>query len=405
MEHAEIEKVLQKISSVFLVKTKHTESDPEYHVGQTHKVVEKLSELANQCPDLLARLTDDIQAVPVKDISKRHDVENIGSSAGVCLEYVKEGLLEKTGTSTETVELANRFFEIVLRQAKDICQQYDEVRDENGNETATDIQNQYLERIQDFFNDSANDLNLRIKMAQEAAATASAEASKASDAADQAQKGAQAAETASQNAVEQASGILPNMLTILGIFVAIIFAVVACYLSIVLAQHGEGSATVMQSRPLEFAKYLLMGHISLGVIFLLLYLVSKFTPYSLASSCSRFEPQQDTSAEEQNNARSTCDCSKCKNKCSAPAHLRLRYPYVYGFNLAFAIGYAVLWLWQVVNVYYRTALNNAVAKAPFLMALIFIVAGLIPVIALMRIFRRGRVSSNPSSLKDKEENK
>lgn len=72
-----------------------------------------------------------------------------------------------------------------------------------------------------------------------------------------------------EDTADEAKSLIPNMLTILGIFVAIVIAVVACYLSVLINAHSGNSESI------SLVTCLLMGHILGNIIFLLLYFISK----------------------------------------------------------------------------------------------------------------------------------
>lgn len=89
-----------------------------------------------------------------------------------------------------------------------------------------------------------------------------------------------AAEARVNIAVSSTNNLIPNMLTSLGIFVTIIVAIMALYLSNVL-QISSLEFAVPQMR---YARYVLSGQITFNTIFLLLYFISKLTGKSLRAS-------------------------------------------------------------------------------------------------------------------------
>lgn len=152
--------------------------------------------------------------------------------------------------------------------------------------------------------------------------------------AEEAVSSAKDAVNAATEAKHTANGIMPNVLTALGVFSAIIIAVVACYLSLLLGQHFT------DARPLNLAICLLMGHILLNVIFLLLYLISKLSNYSLACTCSE-------TGEKDCSKRSSAKCNDCRWQNKA----WLRYPYLILLNTVFVYAYVLLGVWNLLRTY------------------------------------------------------
>lgn len=145
---------------------------------------------------------------------------------------------------------------------------------------------------------------------------------------------ARKAEESAKDAKHTADGIMPNVLTTLGVFSAIIIAVVACYLSLLLGQHFT------DARPLNLVLCLLMGHILLNVIILLLYLISKLSNYSLACTCSE-------TGEKDCSKRPSEKCNYCRWQNKA----WLRYPYMILLNAVFVYAYILLGVWNLLRTY------------------------------------------------------
>ncbi|MDR3149261.1 MAG: hypothetical protein LBT88_04510 [Oscillospiraceae bacterium] len=72
---------------------------------------------------------------------------------------------------------------------------------------------------------------------------------------------------------DQANNILTHVMTVLGIFVGIIIAVVTVYLSGVL----DFSASSTPYSPIAFARLILMGQICLNIIFFFMYMLGRIT--------------------------------------------------------------------------------------------------------------------------------
>lgn len=144
-------------------------------------------------------------------------------------------------------------------------------------------------------------------------------------------------------AKKNVDSLLPNVLTILGIFVAIIIAVVAAYLSVILLQEKVGAGiTVFHT----VVTCVLLGHVLLNLIFLFIYLISRMTTFTLACYCVRGKHS---------------DCTKCdKNeRCSWWNRLWFRYPYVVLFNAICIIAYFALGIWRIVSEYIGSEIDMA----------------------------------------------
>lgn len=425
MAFKEVEKNLQAITRRYLQTTRHAANDGNYQKWQFRNVAEALASQSKDTPQLLEILDSGVSVVPAMSEITRAHMENIGTSSVLCLDYLACVGPEEIIITEDLRKLIQKFFEKAIEQAKKACVHYDQAASPSPEQLT------YEKRLIGFFEESVNDIEKRRKLvekdleaaehaaaqakaaaelaqriadsakteaniATQAANAASEASTKAQQNADTAQKtigsvqkianeakkNAKSALESSQHAEEQASALIPNMLTVLGIFVGIIIAVVACYLSILLAPNGADATNGIYSRPFEFMQFLLMGHVMLGVVFLLLYLVSKLTSHTLTCPCKRFK--RDATSSDTSNF----NCSECEKKCSSPARLRLRYPYVFGINLVFTIGYCCLGLWQIINVYYRRDLDNLIANYPLPSLLGFVGLAIIPVIVICVVFKR-----------------
>ncbi len=417
---------LQAIAWRSLTTTEHTENSCDIHREQIVKIADDLRTLNKKPEELLREIRKPHSIVRSNvDISRRSEIENLGRSSVRCQAELKKHPEYLEAYEQDFVDVMFAFFEEAAVQAENVCDAFSiavsvrKICDESittlnqyGQEIISDIKTKKedvenavlaaqvaLEKA----NKAIEEANIAIstaKQAAEDASKASALAQSAGEAAKKAEASKNAVRKALKKATEDARGLLPNVLTILGIFVAIIFAIVACYLGIVLEEHSIAKSGVAYPKPLEYAKFLLMGHMALALVFLLLYLVSKFTPYSIASYCERFEskiPQKENEdVEIAPNTDAACDCSKCKHQCSGPRRLRLRYPYAVGFNFAFALGYGALWCWQLINVYFRDKVDdfiNCILKWKYwevgLIGLLLL--AFTPAVLLLIIFRKGKV--------------
>ncbi len=83
-------------------------------------------------------------------------------------------------------------------------------------------------------------------------------------------------------------GLIPSMLTSLGIFVTIIITVIALYISNILDKTGADFLFTQ----MKYGRYLLSGQITINTVFLLLYFISKLTGKSLNLSYRKY-PEED----------------------------------------------------------------------------------------------------------------
>lgn len=194
------------------------------------------------------------------------------------------------------------------------------------------------------------------------------------------------AQRAAEEAKNTADSIMPNMLTTLGVFIAIVIAVVGSYLSVLLTHHASQAST------LNTAMLLLMGHILLNIIFLLLYLITKMSAHTLACHCLVGDQM---------------DCQRCDPTLREHCHLRhklwLRYPYVVAMNGAFAAAYCALFIWYLAKHYFGAVIDQTLmcnlryaAAAVGAVALLTAVAGVV-------VFRF--LLCSPKSKADAVENK
>ena len=215
------------------------------------------------------------------------------------------------------------------------------------------------------------------KEAMAAANNAKETAEKIIEEAQKVQKAAEETQAAAEAAKNSAESMVPNMLTVLGIFVAIIIAVVAAYISILIGQHIEDSNLAS----LGLAAFLVLGHILTNIIFLLLYLISKLTKYTLACNCL---------VSKEN------DCTNCSSwyGCTWMNKLWRRYPYIIVLNAFFAVGYLMYGLWVFIQTYFRTDIDDFfLNNGEHVFWAVVIVMGIV-VIAAMILMNKFKGSDN-----------
>ena len=274
-------------------------------------------------------INDKSQIIPEGNVHK----EAIGFKAEMAKRGLKELLEATKGAAPDIGENANWMHQFLTDQSFQayVFQLLDFVTACVQSSLPSRKQIPSLEdRVKAAAQDNAKELEDEVEKAE--AARISAE--KAGEAAKEAQEAVEKAKTT-------ADSIMPNMLTTLGVFIAIVIAVVGCYLSVLLAHHAQDAKT------LNMVMILLMGHILLNIIFLLLYLISKMSAHSLACHCLIGDKM---------------DCQECdsmlREQCRLRHKLWLRYPYVVAMNGIFVVAYCMLGLWYLINHYFGDTVDQ-----------------------------------------------
>lgn len=291
--------------------------------------------------------------------------EHIGISANMCLKRLEENTDNiEDSQFYNFVQYIFRHIEAEARESLNV-KKTDKARLEDIKDHFRMYADEWLEEAKETFAqiqknlDEVQQENNKVKKIAKDAEKKFNEAVTVADdaktAAEDAKTEATTATVAAKSVKRTADGILPMMLTVLGVFVAIIVAVVACYLNIILMEQNVAKSGILPpSRPFDIFQFVLMGHIMLAVIFLLLYLVSKMTVFNLSCHCSAYDSlQQDGEKKFE-----VSDCSTCKVNCCLLIRFRRRYPYVYIINLVFLVVYVIIAIWQTVNIYCRDQLDK-----------------------------------------------
>lgn len=386
-----IQTELQVFAEDYLTRTSYGDSDPKYQEQQLTSVISCIRELHHKY-DLGGFSFDCIDLIP--DVVRSH-IWNIGKSATNCLQLLtsienryqldeilisitKDYLIEVTNQAKQTSQEVAEGVTTTVSPEKmtlDSLQEHiKELRRIQGELSAQLEKTRKLDEQAALDAESAkrtlSEANVHLFEVQKALDTANEKATNAVNSATEAEKQATAAktsadnaETTAKNAKTTADAVVPNMLAVLGIFVGIIIAIVACYLSVILAEQLDSK--VLLPLPVMFLRYLVMGHIALATIFLLLYLIAKLTSHSMTNRCNNFALMDDLP----NNA--TRECDKCKYRCSSVVRFRLQYTYIFAINVCFIIGYVVLIIWQIINVYFRSEFDRLITACPPLFWIIF----------------------------------
>ena len=124
-------------------------------------------------------------------------------------------------------------------------------------------------------------------------------------------------------AITDANSLTTNILTILGIFVSIIFIIVGGYFTVSIDNKAFTDITQV-----NLGRFVLMGQVLFNLIFSFMFMVSRLSSKSIAVDCRG------------------CEKSVCtNNKCSFIMKIWNKYPYVILFNFACLCGYVVFLAW------------------------------------------------------------
>lgn len=155
----------------------------------------------------------------------------------------------------------------------------------------------------------------------------------------------------SQTINKNAENIIPNMITTLGIFVSIIIAVVAVYLSDLISvqnknqtfnfiQEIAGSGAVQ----VYLGKHILSAHMLGNILFLLIFLVSRLTDRNILLSCNNYDKDKSILYD----GRELYPCANCKKKCSFLKRIYKKIPYMIFYNVFLILLYIALFIWYFI---------------------------------------------------------
>lgn len=202
-------------------------------------------------------------------------------------------------------------------------------------------------------------ISQNISSATAQAAEASKTAKKAISSATNAQNSAKNAKRSAEKAIKSANeitdkvkstiktadNIIPHMLTSLGIFVSIIIAVVAVYLSDLISISGnESSSPITQ---IDILRYAVSGQAIINIIFVMLYIISRLTDKSILLKCPTFKKDDAISKS----ANASCNHCKYKDKCKFPNKLWKKSTYMVAINYIFIVGYIIIFDWWYIEKY------------------------------------------------------
>lgn len=136
---------------------------------------------------------------------------------------------------------------------------------------------------------------------------------------------------------EKTNSLTTNILTVLGIFVAIIVVFISAYLSIILPEARGGLA----GHPIfvHLLYYAFVGHILFNLLFFLMFMISRLSHKNLSLACYGC-PENEYGV------------IVCKNeRCTMRTRAWRKYPYVVFANIMFISSYAIFFLaWYIEKI-------------------------------------------------------
>lgn len=429
------ELALQDFAEKTLCSTSYGSDCSNYQETQLNQVILKIDELFAEDTAVIHRFDQALLVPPITRINKTQ-MANIGVSATRCLQRLKAYKYENK-LSNSLYNIVDAYLRQVAVQAQSAYKkQAEKLAEEQEPETLeqrvvrllteyandfdsiqksliSDVENAKsisaaaqksaadVQRLSDDVNkavvEARNYAELAKKTADNAKETATTaeklattvrnSINTANETVEKAKSDLEKAEKELEKAEKTADNIMPNMLTVLSIFVGAVIAVVACYLSFLLSSR-ETNEISRTSIPLGFMSLWMMGHIIIMIVFLFLYMTSKLTNRSLACRCSCFAGKKLDSSDESPispkpmvEAYHIPECAECQKCCGPLIRLKFCYPYFFWLNITFISGYVLIGIAHIVDLYYADFLNKLI-QSNWLSLSIF---GVIVIAALITI--------------------
>lgn len=163
---------------------------------------------------------------------------------------------------------------------------------------------------------------------------------------------------------DDANNVLSTVLTVLGIFVAIVIAFIGGYFSISASLESK----ISNIPQIQLAHFMLMGHVVINLIFMFMFMLARLSNKNLCVMCTNCTGHSDSSK-----------CHTCGCQCNWHHRLTRKYPYIVMTNWFFIVGYVVLFLWWYVDEFlydtiYTILSNSVVGKIVCLFVLILLLA-------------------------------
>ena len=202
-------------------------------------------------------------------------------------------------------------------------------------------------------------------------------------------------------AEKNVSGLVSNMLTVLGIFVSIVVAVLIVYITIFLGGKGEETLQFFTTIPqLNLLKYVLSIHLLGDFIFMFLFFIAKLTNRTLMSSCVNFKPilkeKEKKTGSEKTEQRYLYDdqlekekpCNHCIYTCSPLRILANRLSHIIMFNGAMLFFYDLLYAWWYIEHLYKLKPISffVVAKEPYFLFFLILFTLNILLLLIIKVF-------------------
>lgn len=175
-----------------------------------------------------------------------------------------------------------------------------------------------------------------------------------------------------------ANNILSTVLTVLGLFVAIILAFAGGFFSVSASLESK----ISNIPQVQLAHFMLMGHVITNLIFLFMFMLARLSNKNLCATCKNCTGHDDSNK-----------CHSCGSQCNWYHRLTRKYPYIVVANWFFAIGYVVLLLWWYIDEFlydaiYIHLLNNINWQIVCLVAILLLLAVVIIIPLLLQ--RKGK---------------
>ena len=224
-----------------------------------------------------------------------------------------------------------------------------------------------------------------------------------------AQKAYNKSEHLFKEAEKNVEGLVSNMLTVLGIFVSIVVAVLIVYITVFLDKGNNSSLFFTNTPQLNLLKYVLTIHLLGNFVFMFLFFIAKLTNRTLMSSCVNFLPLQNKNEpekEELEENRYLLDdklekqkpCTRCAYACSSYRIIVNRLFHVLLFNGAMLFFYDCLYVWwYVVHLYELDIISLwLIAKEPYFLLFILLLSLNVIFIIMIKQF----IINKPNMLKN-----
>lgn len=274
------------------------------------------------------------------------------------------------------------FYKHVLAVLKSLTDQVDQqIQEMNRLENAE--AHKVLDRIRSTSQDLLRQLERKAGEVDTVLDNARKQSLDASNALSNADEKLKAATETSDNARKAADSVLTNVLTILGVFIAIIVAFISGFFSVLLADRGNISPIAQVC----LAHFLLMGHVLFNLIFLFMFMISRLSYKSISVLCLYCNDKEHLGM-----------CQLCQCKCKWYKRLWRKYPYLVLTNWAIVIGYVILFLWwfidEFVYSHFEAVLHNSTGISIFVLLLMVALLIAVFIVIPYKIINKNKVQES-----------